>query len=104
VLRLHVLLPPGQQIAAAEIVTMDAPSAVPVVLRDAVIKVEITPITLQGDALSPPAPSPLPCVLNGPAVMSLYFDRGDCRFSLAQTLIILRDPAGAEVALLRLRP
>ena len=103
-LRLHVLLPPGQQIAAAEIVTMDVHSAVPVVLRDPAIKVEITPITLQGDALSPPTPSPLPCVLNGTAVVSLYFDRGDCRFSLTHTLIILRDPAGAEVALLRLRP
>lgn len=89
-----LLLSPGQKIASVEFAEMDSP-AVPLRLDATHARFELTPITLQGD----PASSS-----TGAELLRIYFDRADRRFSLARTLIILRDANGTELALARLRP
>ncbi len=102
-LLLHVWLPGQTPIASVEIVSAFG-GAPPRVLRAADVRVEVTPVTLQGRPRGPTATRQLPLTLDGPANVALYFDGKDQRFGLASTLIVPRGSDGAELALLRLRP
>ncbi|MBS0632788.1 MAG: hypothetical protein JSS11_12810 [Verrucomicrobia bacterium] len=88
-----LLLSPGQKIASVEFAEMDSPASLHLDATNA--RLELTPITLQGD----PATGS-----TGAALLRVYFNRADRRFSLARTLIILRDANGTELGLARLRP
>jgi hypothetical protein len=103
-IKLCLLVPPDQPIASVEIVRMDDPSNPPLRLQGTDARIEVTPIDLAGNAHHQPEARTFPFALRGPAIVSLYFDRAGRGFSLAHTFIIVRNPAGAELALVRLRP
>ena len=98
-----LLLPAEQPLAAIEIVSTLGRTA-PVTLRAADVRVEVTPITLQGEPRGTTAGAALPLALNGPAIVAVYFDGRALRFDLEDTLIVLRSATGAELGLVRLRP
>jgi hypothetical protein len=98
-----LLLPAEQPVATIEIVSTNRRMA-PVTLRAEDIRLEVTPITLQGEPRGPTARAALPLALKGPALVAVYFDGRALRFDVADTLIVLRNTAGAELGLVRLRP
>lgn len=89
-----LLLSPGQKIASVEFADMDSPPVAPLRLDAASARFEFTPITLQGDPAT---------AATGVTLLRVYFNRGDRRFPLSRTLIILRDATGAEFGLARVR-
>jgi hypothetical protein len=95
-LRLRVLLPPGRDVARIEVAAMKpAELAPPLVFDAANARVE----TLGA------APRPLawPWRAETPVTIRVYFDRFAQQRPVAGALIVLRDAAGEEVALARLR-
>jgi hypothetical protein len=104
-INLNLLLSPAQQVASVEIATMDDPNAPSLRLsQSSPVRIVVTPVTLAGEAREQPADRTFPFALHGPAIVSLYFDRGGRAFPLNHAFLIVRDPAGAELALVRLRP
>ena len=102
--KLLLLLPPGQAVGGVAVATMDDREQAPLELTAANARVEITPIDLEGRARGPAQAAKFPCTLSGPSEVAVYFDRAGRGFSDARTYLIVRDPAGAELALVRLRP
>lgn len=83
---------------------MDNPDIPPLRLDGSNTRVEVIPVDLAGAAHRQPEARAFPFALHGPAVVSLYFDRGPHGISVAHTFLIVRNAAGAEIALVRLRP
>ncbi|HND60186.1 MAG TPA: hypothetical protein PLB90_01820 [Opitutaceae bacterium] len=102
--KVPVLLAPGQEIGSVQLVTMDDPRAQPLVLTAANTRVEVTAIDLTGAPRGPAKAAAFPFAPGGTAELSFYFNRDGRGFSTARSFLILRDPAGAELALVRLRP
>jgi len=102
--RLQLLVPPGQLIGSVAVAAMDDPRQAPLELGAANARVEVTPIDLQGRARGPAQPAKFPFALAGPSEVALFFDRTGRGFSNSRTFLIVRDPAGQELALVRLRP
>jgi hypothetical protein len=100
---LPLLLPADQTIASIEIISRgnQAPA---MTLREDAVRIEVTPITAQGDPRGPVAPRHLPFALTGPSSVALHFDGKKWPFSVTDTVIVLRNPAGAELGLARLCP
>ena len=63
-----------------------------------------TAIDLTGAPRGPAKAAAFPFAPGGTAELSFYFNRDGRGFSTARSFLILRDPAGAELALVRLRP
>lgn len=102
-MKMDLLLPADQPIGSIEIIRADEPTNTPLLLQGAKVRIEVTPINLAGEALRLPETRAFPVALRGPTEVALYFDRGGRGFSTNRTLIIVRNPAGAELALVRLR-
>ena len=102
--KLQLLLPPGQTVGSVEIAQMDDPGRPPLLLNGTNTRVEITPIALEGGGRGATEAGHFPFALPGPAEVALYFDRGGRGFSTSRTYFSVRNPAGAELALVRLRP
>jgi len=102
--KFELLLPAGQTIGSVELAAMDDRRTPPLVLSAANTRVEITPIDLAGKARGQPAASGWPLALPGPAEVAIYFSRDGRGFSPQRTFLVIRDAAGAELALVRLRP
>ena len=85
------------------VATMDDRREAPLELTAANTRVELTPIDLEARVRGAAQPAKFPFTLAGPSEISLYFDRAGRGFSSARTFLVIRDPAGAEVALVRLR-
>ncbi|MSU47634.1 MAG: hypothetical protein EXS37_00800 [Opitutus sp.] len=100
---LTLLLPADQAIASVEILSLKG-FAPPLQLRGANVRIEVTSITPQGNARGPAQVRALPLGLSGPSTVALYFDGQHRVFDLADTLIVLRNAAGTELGLVRLRP
>ena len=103
-IKLQLLLPADQPIGSIDIAQADDPVSPPLHLQGANVRVEVTPVNLAGAALRPPEPRTFPLALRGPAEVAIYFDRAGRGFTTNRTLIIVRNPAGEELALVRLRP
>jgi hypothetical protein len=99
-----LLLPANQPVGSVEIAEMDEPGQPRLILDGSNSKLELTPIDLEGAVRGPTAAGAFPFTLRGPAEVGIYFDRGGRGFSTSRTFLIVRDPAGAELALVRLRP
>ena len=99
-----LVLPAGRAVGGVDLATMDAPGAPRLRLDGSTAHLELTPIDLAGRARGPTVVGAFPFQLSGPTEVALYFDRGRRGFSTARTLFIVRDPAGAELALVRLLP
>ena len=102
--KLLLLLPADQAVASIEVALMDDVRTPPLVLNGSTARVEVTPIDLNGRARGQPETRTFPFTLRGPAEVALYFDRGGRGFSTTRTVLIVRNAAGAELALVRLRP
>lgn len=103
-MKVVVLLPPGQEIGSVQVATMDDLRAKPLTLTSANCRVEVTSLDLAGQPRGPAKAAAFPFAPGGVAEISLYFNRTDRGLSIARTFLVIRDPAGAELALVRLRP
>lgn len=103
-LKMTLLLSPDEQVAAIEFSNMDNPDAPHPWLDGKNSVVEVTPIDMAGHARGPAEVRTFPFTLHGPAVVALYFNRGSYPFGVHQSLIVVHNTAGAELALVRLRP
>ncbi|MDB6169798.1 MAG: hypothetical protein JWM88_2662 [Verrucomicrobia bacterium] len=101
---IKVQLMPSRPVASIEIAQMDDRRSAPFVLNGSNTRVEVAPINLDGSPRAPSAPRAFPFALDGAAEVALYFDRNRQVFSAAQNFLVLRDAAGDEIALVRLRP
>jgi hypothetical protein len=96
-------LPADQAIGSIEVLSSGG-LAPPLILRGDAVHAEVTPITPQGDPRGPTETRALPLTLRGAASVAFMFDGKDRPFGLTDTLIVLRNPEGAELGLVRLRP
>ncbi len=104
-IKFNVLLPPGRTLAQAEIVPMNAPPGIdPLMLNRNSARLEATRVNLQGEPIANPSAQSWPFTPQGLTQVSLFFDRRDRRLPVDSTLIVLRDPEGEVLALLRIRP
>ncbi len=103
-LKFNLLLPANATVASIEVVPMSRPDLVPLVLRSPDTRVELTPLNLRGEAIGPNQASAWPFAAPRPTLVSIYFDRHNRHFPIAATLLVLRDSAGAQIALVRMRP
>jgi hypothetical protein len=103
-LKFNVLLPPGAAVASIDVVSTARPDLPVLTLRGDFAQAELTPINLRGEATRPSAVSAWPLRPAGPTTVAVYFDRQSHRLPLPATLLVLRDAAGAPLALARLRP
>ena len=103
VVRMVTLLPAGGAVASLEIAAPGEPSGRPLILNSADARLEITPANLHGEPVGPTASHRWPFRLNGPAIVSIFFDRNGRPRPSRGALIVLRDYAGGELALARLR-
>ena len=103
-LKFNLLLPPGLAVARIEVVPMHHPGLPPLVLAGPETRVELTPLNTRGEAVGPTEVATWPFAAPRPTAVSLYFDRSDPSIPLASTLLVLRDAAGAQLALVRIRP
>lgn len=103
-LRIPLALPPGTVIDRIEIARMDDRGLPPGSFGGAGTRMELAPINLAGTPQGKPVNARFPLRLQEPALLSLYFDTPPAPLSLRHTLLVLRAPDGAELALVRLRP
>lgn len=102
-LQFTVLLPRATPIARAEISTIDGLRA-PMVLDRSSARVELTPVNLRGEAIAPRRGSAWPVATDGPTAISLFFDAKGFYFPPQEIVVVLRDPLGAEIGLVLLKP
>lgn len=103
-LQVSLQLPAGTTVETVEIFETSTPGVSPLVLGSANSRVEITPITLEGETTAVTQAKPWPILLTGPALVLFYFDGKGKRFVPEKTLVVLHDVSGTEVALIRVRP
>lgn len=101
-LRMPVLLAPGLRIGS--IMIMETERQTPFLILDARnSRLGVTPIDLHGRAVGAAQAAEFPLRVDGPVELAVSFDRGQTPFNQARTVLVLRDPAGLELALVRLR-
>lgn len=104
-LKLEVLLPADRRVARVEILPMNDPLfSPPLVLDNTNARIEVTPVNFQGAPTGPTEARKFPFQLKGPSIVDCYFDRGNAHIGLNSTFVILRDPDGVQLALMRLLP
>lgn len=103
-IKFNILLPATTAVASVEVVAMNRTEPPSLVLRSADARVELTPLNLRGEPIGPAAPAAWPFKAARPTAVSIYFDRQNQRFPAAAALLVLRDAAGGQIALVRLRP
>lgn len=103
-LKFNLLLPVTTTVASIEIIPMSRPDLAPLVLRTPDARIELTPLNLHGEPTGPTHVGNWPFSASRPTAVSVYFDRHNRRFPIAATLLVLRDAAGGQIALVRLRP
>ena len=101
-LRVTLALPAGPPVASVEIDASSYPSGPPLVLNADDSRVDITPADAQGEPRSPTEPRAWPFVLDGPAVVTIYFNRDGRPRPIHGAVITLRDRAGTALGLARL--
>ncbi|MDB6128750.1 MAG: hypothetical protein JWM35_2646 [Verrucomicrobia bacterium] len=102
-IKLQLLLPSDQSVASIEVARMDDHRTPPLVLNATNARIEVTSIDLAGAAHGQPEARTFPFTLRGPAEVAVYFDRGGRGISAIQSFFVVRNAAGAELALVRIR-
>ena len=102
-LKLRLALPPGRTVARIEITDPRQPRAPGLSFHPGNARVEVTPTDLRGVPAGPAKTAAWPFPSPGPATIIVHFDRFAQPRPTAGALITLRDAAGAEVALARLK-
>lgn len=103
-LRMPLALPPGSVIDRIELARMDDQTHPAAAFDGAGTHVELAPIDQAGAPRAAPVAARFPLRLEGPSLVSLYFDTPPAPITLRNTLLVLRAPDGSELALVRLRP
>jgi hypothetical protein len=103
-LKLYLLFPNNQQVGSVELTTLGDRSASGFTLDAASSSVETTVIHLNGDHDGETIRRNYPFTLQGPTRVSIFFDKKGLSLAPERTLIVVRDPAGAEIGLVRLLP
>lgn len=98
-----MLLGPGQAVARVDLAQMDDTRKPPLFLDGSNAQVELTPLDPQGRPRGPTVAATFPFTLHGPTEVALYFDRGTRGISTDRSYFIMRNAAGTELALVRLR-
>jgi hypothetical protein len=98
-LRFATLFPAGTAVARIEVGT----PAGPLVLQADNARVEVVPANARGEPSGPARPQAWPLRVEGPAVLSVYFNREGRPAPAGGATVILRAADGAEVGLARLR-
>ncbi|MDB6092568.1 MAG: hypothetical protein JWM32_130 [Verrucomicrobia bacterium] len=101
--KLDLLLPSDEAVATIEVTRMDHRESPPLVLSAANARVEITPMDLEGHPRGQPMPATFPFSLQEPAEVAIYFDRAAQGFASEHAFFVVRNKAGAELALVRIR-
>jgi 4-amino-4-deoxy-L-arabinose transferase-like glycosyltransferase len=99
-----VLLPKGKSVGSIELTPINGAAGAPLGLTSANTRIETIPVNLEGDAIGPSVNRAFPFTVTGPNVVSLYLDLTGYRFETANTLIVIREPNGQELALGLLLP
>lgn len=103
-LKMNLLLPAGSSVGSIEIAAMNAPNSSPLFLTNTNAIAEVIPINLEGETNGATEFRRFPLKLEGPHSVAVYFDRQNRPMDVVGTLIVVRDPAGEEIALVRLLP
>jgi hypothetical protein len=102
-LKLTLLLPPNASVSRVEIAAPGSPTG-RLVLDASNARLEVTPTNSRGEPAGNTMPRAWPLSLQGPASVSIFYNRIDQPQPGRTGLIVLRNPAGEEIALARLRP
>lgn len=98
-LRFHTLLPTSAPVARIEVAAAGGPLA----LHAGNARVEIAPVNARGEIAGPPRAAPWPFTLNGPSVVSIFYEREGQPSPAGGATFTLQSGDGAEVMLGRLR-
>lgn len=92
---------PGSRLASVEITSSEPGRQLRLDASNA--RLELTPVSPQGEPVGPAGPSPWPAPLHGPVQLSIYYDQDRLPPANPGAIITLRDPQGAEIGLALLR-
>jgi hypothetical protein len=93
----------AETISDLEICGLATSTADRLVLDNSSARLEVTPISLEGEPLGRPQAARFPIALRGPTLISVYFDRKGATFSRRETVITLRASDSSEIGIVRLR-
>ena len=100
-LRVPLFLPVPQGLAGVEIQTVGGSW---VKLGAANARIELAPLSPHGEAAGPATPAEWPAKINGPTLLSIYFDHPGTSGLPREAAIILRAADGGQAGLARLAP
>jgi hypothetical protein len=93
----------AETISDLEICGLATSTADRLVLDNSSARLEVTPISLEGEPLGRSQAARFPIALRGPTLISVYFDRKGATFSRRETVITLRASDSSEIGIVRLR-
>lgn len=102
-LKLRLVLPPGRTVSRIDVTDPRQPQAPGLAFASGNARVELTRTDLRGVPAAPARTAAWPFQADGPVTVLVHFDRFAQPRPTAGALITLRDAAGAEIALARLK-
>jgi hypothetical protein len=102
-LQLPVLLPSRSVISHVEIVSGEGAASLILRLDATNTRVEVTPLTIRGAAVGAPAGQTWPFAVEQPALLSLYYERGETPAPFPGAVIIVRGVDGEIITTGRLQ-
>ncbi len=102
-LQMPVLLPPHSVISRVEIVSGEGAGSLVLRLDATNTRVEVTPLTIRGAAAGAPAGQSWPFAIEQPALISLYYERGERPAPFPGAVIVLRTVDGNIITTGRLQ-
>jgi len=102
-LQIPVLLPPTSVISRVEIVSGEGVESLMLRLDATNTRVEVTPLTIRGATAGAPAGRTWPFAIEQPALISLYYERGETPAPFSGAVIVLRNVEGNIITTGRLQ-
>lgn len=102
-LQIPVLLPPTSVISRVEIVSGEGVESLMLRLDATNTRVEVTPLTIRGATAGAPAGRTWPLAIEQPALISLYYERGETPAPFSGAVIVLRNVEGNIITTGRLQ-
>jgi hypothetical protein len=102
-LQIPVLLPPNSVISRVEIVSGEGAESLVLRLDATNTRVEVTPLTIRGATAGAPAGRTWPFAIEQPALISLYYERGETPAPFSGAVIVLRNVEGNIITTGRLQ-
>jgi hypothetical protein len=102
-LQIPVLLPSKSPITQVDIVSGEQMESLVFRLAAANARVEVTPLTIRGEPTGPSEHRVWPFAIEGPALLSLYYDRGDKPAPPRDAVLVFRDIEGNTITTARFK-